>query len=303
MELYGEAGGDDSIGGVDFDHALFRHVGAAAGVDINAMIHDQSVQSALGQLFAAVVEAKEALSADLDTVVPVVLPGVSQQVLITRSEFEDMIRPQVVGTVGVFGQVVRRAGIDPARLHAVLLVGGSSRIPLVRELLSAELGIRVAVDAHPKYTVSLGAAVAAAPRIAALPPRNAMAPGPVRPMPPPPTAPPPPGVRPQQTPSVPVSGANSQRGVRPVPMPPEATPAVSEKVDLARTGLTGATDVNALLAAIQPKASALVLPENRRQAVMRTRDKQGSSGRGRLIALLVVAVIALSVTLVVSFVA
>jgi molecular chaperone DnaK len=303
MELYGEAGGDDSIGGVDFDHALFRHVGAAAGVDINTMIHDQSVQSALGQLFAAVVEAKEALSADLDTVVPVVLPGVSQQVLITRSEFEDMIRPQVVGTVGVFGQVVRRAGVDPARLHAVLLVGGSSRIPLVRELLSAELGIRVAVDAHPKYTVSLGAAVAAAPRIAVLPPRNAMAPGPVRPMPPPPATPPPPGVRPQQTPPVPVPGANSQRGVRPVPMPPEATPAVSEKVDLARTGLTGATDVNALLAAIQPKASALVLPENRRQTVMRTRDKQGSSGRGRLIALLVVAVIAVAVTLVVIVVA
>jgi actin-like ATPase involved in cell morphogenesis len=299
MELYGEAGGDDSIGGVDFDHALFRHVGTAAGVDINAVMQDPAGQSALGQLFAAVVEAKEALSADLDTVVPVVLPGVSQQVLITRGEFEDMIRPQVVGTVGVFGQVVRRAGIDPARLHAVLLVGGSSRIPLVRELLSAELGIRVALDAHPKYTVSLGAAVAAAPRVAELPPRTTMAPGPVRPMPPlQPIQPPPTPIRPP----APVPVPSTQRGVRPVPMPPEAQPAVSEKVDLARTGLTGATDVAAVLAAIQPKASALALPDTRGPAVMRTRDGSSGSGRGRLVAVLVVLAIAAVVAAVAVFV-
>jgi molecular chaperone DnaK len=316
MELYGEAGGDDSIGGVDFDHALFRHVCLSAGVDMNLVMENSAGASALGQLFASVVEAKEALSADLDTVVPVVLPGASQQVLITRSQFEDMIRPQVVGTVGVFGQVVRRAGIDPASLHAVLLVGGSSRIPIVRELLAAELGIRVAVDAHPKYTVSLGAAVAAAPRVAELPPRNAMAPGPVRPMAPPPLQPvlpkqhrpPPPPVRSYQTPAggIPTIG-QQQRGVRPPPPPPaEPKPAVSEKIDLAKTGLTGATDVRAVLAAIAPNMSALTTVDSPKGAtVMRTRGKENrveSSGKGRLIAILVVLVIVAVIAVIAFFV-
>jgi actin-like ATPase involved in cell morphogenesis len=311
MELYGEAGGDDSIGGIDFDHAMFRHVCVSAGVDLNEIMGDPTAASALGQLFAAVVEAKEALSADLDVVVPVVLPGISQQVLITRAELEDLIRHQVAGTVGVFGQVVRRAGVDPVKLHTVLLVGGSSRIPLVRQQLAAELGIRVAVDAHPKYTVSLGAAVAAAPRVAGLPAPSTMPPGPVRPMPSVPRTParppqPPVVTRPPLNPVPVVHGPppNVQRGVRPPPPPPEQAPAVSEKVDLARTGLTGATDVRAVLAAIQPNLRALGMPpgQARGNQVMRTADRTSSRGRGRLIALLVILLIAAVVAVVVVLV-
>ena len=50
---------------------------------------------------------------------------------------------------------------DDARLSAVLLVGGSSRIPLISQLVSAELGRPVALDVHPKHSVALGAAVIA----------------------------------------------------------------------------------------------------------------------------------------------
>jgi hypothetical protein len=53
------------------------------------------------------------------------------------------------------------AGITPEELHAVLLAGGSSRIPLVSELVANELGRPVAVDAHPKQVVAMGAAYAA----------------------------------------------------------------------------------------------------------------------------------------------
>lgn len=165
LELFGQAGGDDSIGGVDFDHALLRHVAGAAGVDLGAFDRaDPVAATAVGQLFNAVVGAKEALSQDTEAVVPVVLPGFTGQVLVTRAEFEDLIRPAVRETVSVFSHVVRRSGVDPAALRTVLLVGGSSRIPLVGRLLSEELGVPVAVDAHPKHTVSLGAVIAAAPR-------------------------------------------------------------------------------------------------------------------------------------------
>ncbi|MEY9857856.1 molecular chaperone DnaK [Catenulispora sp. GAS73] len=165
LELFGPAGGDDSIGGVDFDHALLRHVAAAAGVDLAAFDRsDPAAATAVGQLFDAVVRAKEALSGDTEAVVPVVLPGFAGQVLVTRAEFEDLIRPAVRETVSVFGQVVRRAGVGPEALRTVLLVGGSSRIPLVARMLSEELGVPIAVDAHPKHTVSLGAVIAGAPR-------------------------------------------------------------------------------------------------------------------------------------------
>ena len=74
-----------------------------------------------------------------------------------------MIRPALAETIGALRRALalgRRR--RPATCTAVLLVGGSSRIPLVGQLVSAELGRPVAVDAHPKHAVALGAALAAA---------------------------------------------------------------------------------------------------------------------------------------------
>ncbi|HEX4250021.1 MAG TPA: Hsp70 family protein, partial [Pseudonocardia sp.] len=59
-------------------------------------------------------------------------------------------------------RTLRSAGITPSELGAVLLVGGSSRIPLIAKMVSAELGRPIVVDAHPKYAVALGAATLAA---------------------------------------------------------------------------------------------------------------------------------------------
>lgn len=280
VEIYGAAGGDDSIGGVDFDHALFRRVSASAGIDIDQLdVGDPVVAGALAQLFSSVVDAKEALSADVEAVVPVVLPGITRQVLITRAEFEELIRDQVFGTVGVFGQVVHRAGIDPAALHAVLLVGGSSRIPLVRQLLATELGIRVAVDAHPKYTVSLGAAIAAAPRITGPagypagghPAGNQSLRESITPQP--------------GWPGLP--GGSPSEDQRPV----STQPAITEQVDLAGTGLTSATDVPVTLVSI-PSLDPPARIQGRAE-VVRTRDAPGvpGHGRGRLAAVLVVAAV------------
>jgi sugar (pentulose or hexulose) kinase len=55
-------------------------------------------------------------------------------------------------------RALRSAGVTPEQLHAVLLVGGSSRMPIVSQLVGAELGRPVAVDAHPKHAIALGAA-------------------------------------------------------------------------------------------------------------------------------------------------
>ena len=167
FEVVGEPGGDDSIGGLSFDHLLQPYVAAAAGVDLTSLDDtDPAVASALATFRDAVVEAKEALSTDVEAVIPVLFPGLAGHVTISRTHLESLIRPQVLSTVQLFAQIVSRAGVEPGKLHSVLLIGGSSRIPLVAQLLRTELGVRVTLDAHPKYAVSLGAAITGAPRVA-----------------------------------------------------------------------------------------------------------------------------------------
>src|SRR5699024_1876246 len=111
-------------------------------------------------------EAKEALSADTEVTIPVMMPGATTQVRLVRAEFEGTIRPAVEETIEGLRRALDSAELAPAHLSAVLLVGGSSRIPLVAELISGQLGRPVAVDVDPNTIVALGAALATEPEAA-----------------------------------------------------------------------------------------------------------------------------------------
>ena len=108
------------------------------------------------------MEAKEALSTDVDAVIPVALAGARTSIRLTRGEFEDIIRPALEDTIGATRRALRSAETDPAELTAIVLVGGSSRIPLVAEMLGNEFRRPIAVDTHPKNDVAMGAARAGA---------------------------------------------------------------------------------------------------------------------------------------------
>ena len=167
FELLGRPEGIERLGGIDFDAAVMGHVRANVGDHLAALDPDDpAVTVAMANLRGACVAAKEALSADTDAVIPVLLPSVSRQVRITRREFEDRIRPPLHDTVEALRRAVASAGLEPSEIVRVLLVGGSSRIPLVAQLVSAGLGRPVAVDAHPKHAVALGAAWSAATTVA-----------------------------------------------------------------------------------------------------------------------------------------
>jgi molecular chaperone DnaK len=165
--LLGKPEGIDGLGGVTFDEMLFEHVCAAAGVPL-AQINpnDPRIVPEVARLRRACTEAKETLSVDTDTTIPVALGGVRQRVRVTRAEFEEMIRPELDRTIEALHRALESAAVDGTQLDAILLVGGSSRIPLVSQLISAEFGRAPAIDADPKTTVALGAArfLAAAPR-------------------------------------------------------------------------------------------------------------------------------------------
>ena len=89
------------------------------------------------------------------------LPNRHFDVRLTRAEFEDMIRAQIESTIGALTRTLRSAGVEPDELDAVLLVGGSSRIPLVGRMITEALDRPTLIDAHPKYAVALGAATLA----------------------------------------------------------------------------------------------------------------------------------------------
>ncbi|OZM82882.1 Hsp70 family protein [Pseudonocardia sp. MH-G8] len=163
--LLGRAHGLERLGGIDFDEAVFEHViegmpDAFAELDDS----DPAVLSAVARLRRDCTEAKEALSSDTEVSIPVMLPSARGSVRLHRSEFEAMIRPQLEETVSALRSAVGSAGAAPDQLTAVLLVGGSSRIPLVGQLVSEQLGRPVAVDADPKNAIAKGAALAISPQ-------------------------------------------------------------------------------------------------------------------------------------------
>ena len=157
--VLGRPEGIDRLGGVTFDEMLFEHVCAAAGVPLTQIDpNDPYIVPQVARLRRECTEAKEALSVDTDTTIPVALGGVRQRVRLTRAEFEEMIRPDLDRTIEALHRALESAAVDGTQLDAILLVGGSSRIPIVSQLISAEFGRAPAIDADPKTTVAIGAA-------------------------------------------------------------------------------------------------------------------------------------------------
>jgi len=168
FELLGRPEGMDRLGGIDFDQAVFSHVNDAVDGRIQeADTSDPSVRSALARLRTDCRAAKESLSTDTDVTIPVALPGLNTEVRLTRPEFEAMVRPRLEETVASLERAVRSTGFEMSQIEKILLVGGSSRIPLVAEMVRAATGRPTAVDAHPKFAIALGAASHAADVVAA----------------------------------------------------------------------------------------------------------------------------------------
>ncbi len=160
--MAGKPVGIERLGGVDFDETVFDHVRAAIGAAWQQLDPaDPAVQSAVAGLRRECTAAKEALSSDTEVMIPVMLPGHHSQVRLGRAEFEEQIRPAIAETVEALRRALDAAGVVAADLDAVLMVGGSSRIPLITQLVSAELGRPVSVDADPKSVIAAGASIAA----------------------------------------------------------------------------------------------------------------------------------------------
>lgn len=150
------------FGGLDLDEAVFTQVTGTLGAAWDRLdALDPATLAAVARLRRECADAKERLSADTEVLIPVRLPGIHTRVRLTRAELEELIRPAVEQTAAVLHRVVRSAGFGPDDLVAVVLTGGSARIPLVTQVVSAELGRPVSTGDDPKAAVAVGAALAA----------------------------------------------------------------------------------------------------------------------------------------------
>lgn len=163
FEMLGAPEGIERLGGIDFDHAVLAHVQQSIGDAFNILDQeDSAVGVGLARLREECQRAKELLSQDADVSIPVMLPGINTSVRLTREEFEGMIRPRVGQTIEALRRAVSSAGLGMEQIDRILMVGGSSRIPLLSQVVSEMTGRPVALDAHPKHAISLGAAAWAA---------------------------------------------------------------------------------------------------------------------------------------------
>ncbi len=182
FDLIGEPASLPDFGGVDVDAAVMAHVESMIG-DVSAGVAttDHLGMLALRRLRGACRQAKEELSSVHETVIDVALPQVQGQVAITRDDLERAIGARLAEAVDLVAGVVADAGLALPDVHVALVVGGSSRIPLLSALITERTGLPIVADPLPELTVSLGAALFADEDPAeagpvALPPADAVPP-------------------------------------------------------------------------------------------------------------------------------
>ncbi|MFV2022749.1 Hsp70 family protein [Micromonospora sp. LOL_023] len=149
------------LGGLDFDQALVEHLGRAYSPSRTTVWNglvapaDTGSRRARALLYDDVRGVKETLSRAASA--DVHLPALDVAAHVTRDELESLIRGHLARTVTCLGQTVAAAGLTPADLVGVFLVGGSSRIPLVANLIHTELGVAPTTLEQPETVVAEGA--------------------------------------------------------------------------------------------------------------------------------------------------
>lgn len=157
--------GDNKLGGDDFDQVVMDYLVSEfkkeQGIDLS------KDKSAVQRLKDAAEKAKKELSGVLTTTISLpfitVVDGVPQhlEINLTRAKFEELTADLVERTLGPTRQALSDAGMTPADLTRIVLVGGSTRIPAVQEAIKKLTGKEPHKGVNPDEVVALGAAVQA----------------------------------------------------------------------------------------------------------------------------------------------
>lgn len=146
-------GGDSALGGDDFDHALAGVLQQQAALSV--LNHSQ-----LRELLQLARQLKEQLSEAAEVRYSLAFLGAGE-FSYSRAEFESLVQPLVRRTVRACKQTLRDAGLDVSDVVKVVMVGGSTRVPLVRQAVAELFESEPLTSIDPDKVVAIGAAIQA----------------------------------------------------------------------------------------------------------------------------------------------
>uniref|UniRef100_A0A6G6ACT4 Heat shock 70 kDa protein-like protein n=1 Tax=Borely moumouvirus TaxID=2712067 RepID=A0A6G6ACT4_9VIRU len=155
--------GDAHLGGEDFDNRLVSW--CVEDFKRKNKVDLSTSAKALRRLRTACERAKRALSSAAQTTIEVdsLFEGIDYNTLITRAKFEDICSDLFRKTIEPVEQVLRDSKLDKSQVHEIVLVGGSTRIPKIKDMLSSYFnGKKLNESVNPDEAVAYGAAVQAA---------------------------------------------------------------------------------------------------------------------------------------------
>ncbi len=156
-------GGDAFLGGDDFDNRIIDFIAnefkSETGIDIKSDV------MALQRIKDAAETAKKELSSAMETEIN--LPFITADATgpkhlvkkITRAKFESLISDLIAGTIKTIEAVLKDAGLNKSQINEVVMVGGSTRVPLVQEEVKKFFGKELNKSVNPDEVVALGAAI------------------------------------------------------------------------------------------------------------------------------------------------
>jgi molecular chaperone DnaK len=149
--------GDVQLGGHDWDRRLVDY--AADTFWKCHQLDPRQDPATLNRLYQDAMEAKHSLTARSRTTLQVDYKGKSSEIQLSRDQFEEMTADLLERTAYTSRQLVKTAGLDWPKVDRVLLVGGSTRMPMVPQMLEKLTGLKPDHTVNPDEAVARGAAI------------------------------------------------------------------------------------------------------------------------------------------------